>query len=68
MGRCKNSQQVWRKKEKIEKFREHKLWRIGQYRIFRDLNFREFGRKFLLVKVSAPKVFISSFPFRFPLL
>ena len=31
----KGSQQVWRKKEKIEKFRVHKLSRIGQYRIFR---------------------------------
>ena len=34
-------------------FREHKLSRIGHYRIFRVLNFREFGRnslKFLLLK------------------
>ena len=48
--------------EKIEKFRVHKLSRISQYRIFRVLNFRELGqnsrnsRKFLLAKVSAPKV------------
>ena len=40
----------------------HKLSRIGRYRIFRVLNFREFGqisrnsRKFLFAKVSAPKV------------
>ena len=50
------------KKRKIEKFRVHKLSRIGQYRIFCVLKFREFGQnsqnlhKFLLAKVSAPKV------------
>ena len=42
----------------------HKLSRISQYRNFCVLNFREFGqnsrnsRKFLLAKVSAPKVYI----------
>ena len=46
----------------MRNFREHKLSRIGQYKHFRVLNFREFGqnsrnsRKFLLAKVSAPKV------------
>ena len=40
--------------EKKKKFRVHKLSRIGQYRIFRVLNFRELGqnsRKFLLAKL-----------------
>ena len=51
------------KKRKKKNFCVHKLSRIGQYRIFRVLNFREFGqnsqnsRKFLLAKVSAPKTY-----------
>ena len=60
-GRCNNSQQVWRKKAKIEKFHVHKLSRISQYRIFRVLNFRQFGQKFAKFgKVSAPKVMQSN--------
>ena len=52
-----------KKRENLEKFREHKLSRMSQNRIFRVLNVRENGQnsrnsqKFLLAKVSAPKVF-----------